>query len=590
MKTPSDNNALDPADRHLIDEIRTLAIALWDGPSRWDLLHARVAEAKERKLHRKLRLRWAEFLKQFGLSEDDWSRVRVAVDICTVLRKTGLPLPTNHAQLDELRFLRHDPTALVAFWKKVIREFGSVPPARLIAALKGGKPFAASSKPQSAARLSVPAVPSQLAQLASSYVQLMQDGELFAAHQPAQQLAALILGTPIAADAWRIWPSPKVPERQLEIPIDDARAVPPAKSRRGRRSRLRPGLQGQLLLDFIPAALVVDANQPTENFREIRGSLERGTNPDPLDTDGAVEQIEFFREIRGNLEAAKANLDAVIPVLVPDPESFQRLLPLDVQSVAAGSTVEDRETGIGEIPGNMQNALVGICNQTKAAPTSDEALPPPPVKPSSVAPRDNVICGQASLASREASKSTGPDAELGALDAANAVELGNVCAPVNSNKRVTTMPSGLVPARTDSILPIADQSSPTLTMVREWGKKIEPLPIELLRDGAQVASELSLEGGAVRLKLSISTGSSRWASHCPTPPKFSRAGDAPSISFEKLLPKTQPQDLRDETDFAVKYLTSNGNLGLLIKFVAPRLVADAQTWLAERGPHNPNAA
>lgn len=263
--TPSqDSVRLELADEQLLAEIRKLATALVDGPARWDALHAQICEAKKRKIHRKLGVNWAGFLGTFGLGEDDWSRIAVAVDVCAVLRGAGLPLPRNHGQLDQLRHLRRAPDALRAFWSRAISHYGSVPPARVLAGMKSSERVAA---PNSGSNACQSSESSAFVSLAKQYRDLMRAGKLFEAQTPAQQLAAIILGLSAGnPDEWRIWPTSWVQPRQLQFGFDDARRVI-ANGRRAARGAAAKTDDRQLHLNFDD----VGTSAYPEKLREIRG-------------------------------------------------------------------------------------------------------------------------------------------------------------------------------------------------------------------------------------------------------------------------------------------------------------------------------
>lgn len=270
---PNPPLTLDASDKKLLGEIRELAVALLDGPARWDRLHDQLMQAKERKVHKKLRLLWSEFLQHVGIKPDDWSRIRLSVDICRPLRSAGLALPKNPTQVEQLRTLRDDSEGLIAFWKRCLDLYGGVPPAWWLEIYRTGTiPITAPRRepPPATVGPNLPSITSEIVSLAESYILLISRDELFAAQEQAQKLAALVLGRSIEFTAsWRHWPvPPAIPVRQLEFQLDDVRKDVPPNLRVPRRKSAAP--TGQL--EFNLASSNADSGSEGQEFRGIRGN------------------------------------------------------------------------------------------------------------------------------------------------------------------------------------------------------------------------------------------------------------------------------------------------------------------------------
>lgn len=260
---------LDRSDKQLLGEIRQLATALIDGPARWDRLHDQIIQAKKRKVHKKLRLKWSEFLEYLGIKQDGWSRILLAVDICRPLRSAGLTLPKNHTQVEQLRAFRDDREGLIAFWKRSLDLYGGVPPAWWLEIYKTGTippttPVAAPPEPTTG-----PNVTPEMLALAEGYFLKISQGEVFAAQEPAQKLAALVVGRTIeSTNSWRHWPVPApLPARQLEFQLNDLRKEVLPNLRVHRRKSAAP--IGQFEFDLTTSD--TEGDSEGQEFRGFRG-------------------------------------------------------------------------------------------------------------------------------------------------------------------------------------------------------------------------------------------------------------------------------------------------------------------------------
>jgi hypothetical protein len=122
-----------------------------------------------------------------------------------------------------------------------------------------------------------------------------------------------------------------------------------------------------------------------------------------------------------------------------------------------------------------------------------------------------------------------------------------------------------------------------------WGPKEDYLGSEFTRAGAKVIAEAMIDSVGIRTTLLVIPGESEWKSNCPIPPGFKRIGDNSTIIFERVFPIERLPRLAEEIDFAQKFLTSNGNLGLLEKFLDPEIVKAAKVWVSEHS-HQENSA
>lgn len=286
-------------DAQFLTELRTTAAALLDGPSRWDKLHDEILEAKNRRLHKKLRLKWSEFLQHLGIKADDWSRIMLAVEICRLLRGAGLVLPKNHTQVEQLRTFRDNPEGLIAFWKRCLDLYGGVPPAWWLEIYKTGTIPTTTPRrepPPATVGPNLPRVASEMVSFAESYLRLVSQDELFAAQEHAQKLAALVLGRSIEfTTSWRHWPVPPATSvRQLEFQLDDVRKDVLPNLRVPRRISAAPTDQ----LEFNLTSSDADSRSEGQEFRGIRG------NSDAPDASAGAPASERVQTSSDDLTAA----------------------------------------------------------------------------------------------------------------------------------------------------------------------------------------------------------------------------------------------------------------------------------------------
>lgn len=409
---------LSAADECLLADLRNLVATQNDAHAQRERLLDVLLEARRQRIPRKLGLKWPGFLEHVGITQDDWSRMLLALDINRPLRSAGLSVPENDGQIAELRLFRGEPEALVVFWRRCLDQYGGVPPASWI------KAFKATNVPPVAPTALTPgeeAVPElgkitpAMVRLANAYIAAMSDDELFAAQRPAKDLVALMLGTTV--DSLFEWPRPhQLPARQLEFALDDPRREPITHTSVARQKPV--GATGQL--EFVLNAVVVAG-------------------------------MDEFREIRGN---------SVFPVR------------------ASSDSEQD--------PTTPRRAVV--------APTAT----PNPV-------------GHA-----------------------------------------------------------------------HWGRRFHELPTDFRLHGAQIRSELILDGATACIRLAVVPGTSRWSSQCPTPPRYVRTETPDGITLEKRISRVVHSSIQidEEVDFAIRYLTSGGNLPLLQRFAPSWLVDDAVALLA----------
>lgn len=408
---------LTAADESLLADLRTLVSAQSDAHAQRERLLDVLLEARRQRIPHKLGLKWPGFLEHVGVTQDDWSRMLLALEIHRPLRSVGLAVPENDGQTAELRLYRGDPEALVAFWRRCLDEYGGVPPASWIKAFRAGSVPPAAVTPRKEVVPRRGDVTPEMVKLATEYIDEMSAHELFAAQRPAKYLVALILGTPV--ESLFVWPRPhQPPARQLEFALNDPRRE---------------------LTTHTPVA----QQKPVGDTGQIEFDLNAVAEADK----------EEFREIRGN-----------------------SLFP--------------------------------------ACASSDSEQDP--------IPRSD---------------------------------------PVTAVDQIVT-------------------SNPAGSSNRQ--RRLHELPTEFRLHGAQIISELILDGATACIRLAVVPGTSRWSSQCPTPPRYVRTENLDGIILEKRICRSAHASIHidEEVGFAIKYLSSGGNLPLLQRFAPSWLVDDAVALLA----------
>lgn len=121
---PSSATTLSPAAKVLLDRIVELTAKLCDGFPKIKALHDYLMDAKKMRLHKLLGMSWPTFLNTHHVTEDYWSRIRLAHEIGIILESAKLQLPIKLAHFEPLTKFRGIPEDLKNFWGLMMAEIG----------------------------------------------------------------------------------------------------------------------------------------------------------------------------------------------------------------------------------------------------------------------------------------------------------------------------------------------------------------------------------------------------------------------------------------------------------------------------------